>query len=293
MITLPFFLDIMVGGILWGALYSLISMGINLQFGVIRIMNIANGEFLMLGAYITYFSCLLFGFDPLFSLLISGSILFILGILIHMGLFNLLFRMSKTIDELVFKSLLVSFGLSFVIQNMAMVLWTSDPRGPLPYLSFSINIGGAFFALNRVIIAVASLIINLIMCIFFRFTRIGLAIRAVVEEPSGAQLVGVNIFRVHILSFGLGALLSGCGGTFLSILYSIDPFIGPHYLTIALVVMMLGGVGSFMGNLVGGIFLGYASYITMRVIHPSLTLAAIYTLLTLVILIKPEGLFKR
>lgn len=247
----------------------------------------------MLGAYITYFCFTLFGIDPIISLLISGIITFILGILIYMGIFNRLFRKSKTVDELVFRGLIASFGLSFVIQNTAMLLWTSTPKGPVPYYRFPINIGGTMFAANRIIIAVATLIINAILYIFLSYTRFGLVMRATVEEPVGAQLVGANIFKVHLFSFALGTLLSALTGTFLCTLYPISPFIGPPYVTIALTVMLIGGVGSFVGSIAGGMLLGLSSYITMRVIHPSLTLVIVYAFLVIVLLVKPEGLFRR
>jgi branched-chain amino acid transport system permease protein len=294
MITPSLFLDIIVGGAILGAFYSLIAVGLNLQYGVTRILNVAHGEFLMLGAYLTYFCFTLLGINPFVSIMIVGPLMFFIGILVYTLLLRRVVRLSKSADELEFRSLLLCFGLSFVIQNLAMVLWTANYRGyEVPSLGL-IEIVGVSFEINRILIASISIVINLFLFIFLRFTNIGLAMRAMVGQPEGAQLVGVNINNIYAISFSLGILFSAWAGTLTSVLYStINPFMGAPYTLIALVLVILAGIGSFKGNIIGGFVIGYLAYVTMRVIHSALTLVVIYAVLILILLIRPKGLFAR
>jgi len=293
MFSLPLFIDVLIGGLILGLLYSLLAAGLNLQYGVTRILNVAYGDFLMFGAYITYFCFVLFGVDPFLSLVITGPALFVIGMIINMGIFHKVIRVSKSVEELEFRSLLVCFGLSFAVQNMAAALWTANYRAYSAPLRESINVLGTVFELNRIVIATISVAINLALYLFLRFTRLGLALRAVVDQPEGAQLAGVNIYRIHDISFGLGLLLSAWAGTLVSILYSINPYMGTPYTLIALVTIILAGVGSFVGNIVAGLIMGFAVYVTMRLIHSALTLIVIYIVLVVILLIRPRGLFKR
>ncbi|MEM3956022.1 MAG: branched-chain amino acid ABC transporter permease [Candidatus Bathyarchaeia archaeon] len=293
MIT-PLLLDVVIGGVILGTFYSLIAVGLNLQYGVTRILNVAHGEFLMLGAYLTYFCFLLLGVNPFTSIIVVGPLMFLAGFLVYMLLFRRLVLLSKSSEELEFRSLLICFGLSFIIQNLAMVLWTANYRSyEVPSVG-AISIAGVTFEINRIIVALISITINIFLYLFLRFTKIGLAMWAAVSQPEGIQLVGVNINKIYAISFSLGVLFSAWAGSLTSILYStINPFMGAPYTLISLVLVILAGVGSFKGNIIGGFLLGYLAYITMRIIHSALTLVVIYAVLILVLLIKPKGLFAR
>lgn len=293
MISSSFFLDIIIGGAILGALYSLIAIGLNLQYGVTKMLNVAHGEFLMLGAYSTYFCFTLFGINPFVSPIIIGPLFLLIGLLVYMAILRRLIRSSRSAEELEFRSLLLFFGLSFVIQNLAVVLWTASYRGyKAPSLGM-VNILEASFELNRIMIALISIAINIILYLYLRFTRTGIAMRAMVDQPEGAQLVGVNTYNIYAISFMLGVLFSAWAGALVSIFSTFNPFMGAPYTLIALVLVILAGVGSFKGNIVAGGLLGYLSYITMRAIHSSLTLVVIYAALILILLIKPKGLFVR
>ncbi|MEM2703524.1 MAG: branched-chain amino acid ABC transporter permease [Candidatus Bathyarchaeia archaeon] len=289
----PLFFDILIGGISLGALYALVALGLNLQYGVTRAVNIAHGEFLMLGAYITFYLSTLFGIDPFFSLVINGFVAFIFGYLIYIGILGRLLRLSKSIGEFENKSLLICFGLQFIIQNIAVVLWTANYTGPLLYASEPVNIGGVVFPLNRILVAAISLCVNLILYIFLHSTNMGLCMRAAIDDSVGAQLVGIDVSRYYSFSFAFGLVLSAWTGSLLSLLYVITPFIGSPYTFIALIVIVLGGVGSLKGSLIGGMILGFASYVTMRLIHSSLTLVVLYAILVIMLLVRPKGLFRR
>jgi len=294
MISPSLFLDILIGGLILGAIYSVIASGLNLQYGVTRMLNVAHGDFLMLGAYITYFSVTLLHLNPFASIIIVGPLMISVGLLIYALIFRRVVTLSRTAGELEFRSLLLFFGLSFVIQNLAMILWTANYRGyEAPSLG-SVTIAGVPFEVSRILIALLSILINVFLYLFLRFTKIGLAMRATVDQPEGAQLVAINIYTIFAISFGLGILLAGWSGILVSVLYSaINPFMGVPYTLIALVLVVLAGVGSFKGNIVGGFILGYLAYFTMRVIHSALTLVVIYAALVVILLVRPRGLFAR
>lgn len=287
-------LDIIIGGAILGAVYSLVAVGLNLQYGVTRILNVAHGDFLMIGAYLTYFCFTLFGLNPYASIIVIGPLMFLIGFVVYTTLLRGMVKSSKSGEELEFRSLLLCFGLSFVIQNLAVVLWTANYRGyEVPSLGM-VDFFGVNFEMNRIIIALISICINIFLYLFLRFTKVGVAMRATVDQPVGSQLVGINIFNICALSFSLGILLAAWAGTLLSVLSStINPFMGAPYTLIALVMVILAGIGSFKGNIVGGFVFGYLTYTTMRVIHPSLTLVVVYAVLILILLIKPKGLFSR
>jgi branched-chain amino acid transport system permease protein len=287
------FIDVLIGGLILGLIYSLLAAGLNLQYGVARMLNVAHGDFLMLGAYTTYFCFVLFGINPYVSLMISGPMFFMVGVLINMGIFQRMIRLSRSAEELEARSLLICFGLSYIIQNMATALWTANYRGYSAPLRETINILGTAFELNRILIAMISFAINLVLYLFLRFTKLGLAMRAAVDQPEGAQLVGVDIYRIYSVSFGLGLLLSAWTGTLISTIYSINPYMGGPYTMMALLMIILAGIGSFIGNIVAGLIVGFAVYITMRLIHSALTLVIIYAILVIVLLVRPRGLFRR
>jgi branched-chain amino acid transport system permease protein len=277
---------------LFGAMFSLISVGLNLQYGVTRILNVAHGEFLMLGCYITWALFSFSGVNPLVSLVISGPIVFALGILIQMVVFRRLVSGSKVAEELEARSLLACFGLMFIIQNVVAAIASTTPI-TVPYLNVSVDILGRAFALNMVVVAVVSIILSLVMYLLLRFTSLGLAMRATVEEPAGAQLVGIDTLKIHAVSFGLGALLAALAGSMLVTVYTnIGPFIGPQFTFIALAVIILGGMGSFIGSLLGGFIVGYVYY-TSLTIAPLLTFAVVYSCVIILLIIRPKGLFGR
>ena len=287
-------LDILISGAILGALYSLVSVGLNLQYGVTRILNVAHGDFLMIGAYLTFFFFTWWHLNPFYSIVVVGPLMFVIGFIVYMVILRRVVKTSSSGEDLEFRSLLLAFGLSFVIQNLAMVMWTSNYRGyQVPSLG-TVTLAGVDFEMNRIVIALISLGINLVLYLFLRYTRAGVAMRATVDQPVGSQLVGINTVTVCALSFSLGILLAAWAGTLISVITAtINPFMGSSYTMIALVLVIMAGIGSFKGNIVGGFVIGYLIYITLRVIDPALTPVVLYGVLILVLLIKPKGLFAR
>jgi len=272
-----------------GGIYALIAMGLSLQYGVARVLNIAYGEFIMLGAFATYSLYTVFGISPLVSLIICGPALFIIGFLIHRTLFQYLRDKSESIDIFEGNSLLASFGLLFIIQNVALLIWRADIR-KYSYLASPVSILGAIFAANRLVALLFAVVLSLAFYIFLTRTRLGKAIRAAAEDTAAAQMMGVNINRVLAICFGLGALMAGFAGPLISMMYEVQPVMGLQYTIIALIVVVLGGLGSITGSLIGGFILGLIGSI-VTYIDPGLSLIAYYVIFILMLLVKPTGIF--
>jgi len=271
-----------------GGIYALIAMGLSLQYGVARVLNIAYGEFIMLGAFATYSLYTVFGISPLVSLIICGPALFIIGFLIHRTLFQYLRGKSESIDIFEGNSLLASFGLLFIIQNVALLIWRADIR-KYSYLASPVDLFGAIFAANRLVALLFAVVLSLAFYIFLTRTRLGKAIRAAAGEPAMAQMMGVNINRVLAICFGLGALMAGFAGPLISMMYEVQPVMGLQYTIIAIIVVVLGGLGSITGSLIGGFILGLIGSI-VTYFDPGLSLVAYYVIFILLLLVKPTGI---
>ena len=281
-------LDIVIAGLLMGGIYALIAVGLSLQYGVARVLNIAHGEFIMLGAFFTWWLYKVFGVNPLVSLAICGPIVFIIGFILYRTLFTRLRTSSPSLAAFESKSMLASFGLLFIIQNVAILVWGADVKG-YSYLSYGVNLGGAIFAANRLVTLLFAVIIGAVFYLFLALTRLGKAIRAAAQDPEVAELMGVNINQVLALCFGFGALMAGIGGSLISICYPIQPTMGFQYTMIAIIVVVLGGMGSIPGSFIGGFSLGLVGSI-VTYIEPGLSLVAYYVIFMLLLLVRPTGI---
>jgi branched-chain amino acid transport system permease protein len=280
--------DVAIAGLLMGGIYSLIAVGLSLQYGVARVLNIAHGEFIMLGAFVTWSLYTRLKIDPLLSLAICGPFLFIIGFTLYRTLFTRVRTSSASPAAFEGNSMLACFGLLFIIQNVAILIWGADIKG-YSYLAFPVHFGGAVFAANRLLTLGFAVVIGVVFYIFLARTRLGKAIRAAAQDPAAAGLMGVNINQVLALCFGLGALMAGFGGTLLSLSYKIQPTMGLEYTVIAFIVIVLGGLGSIPGSFIGGLLLGLVGSI-VTYIQPGLSLVAYYTLFMLLLLAKPTGI---
>jgi branched-chain amino acid transport system permease protein len=281
-------LDVVIGGLIMGGIYALIAVGLGLQYGVGRVLNVSHGEFIMIGAFATWSLYTLFGISPLLSLVICGPVLFMIGFLIHRTLFQYLRDQSESIGAFADSSLLASFGLLFIIQNIALLIWKADIRG-YSYLDSSVSIFDAVFAVNRLVALLFAVVISSVFYVFLTRTRLGKAIRAAAEDPVTAQVMGVNIHRVLAICFGLGALMAGFAGPLISMIYEIQPTMGLEYTIIAIIVVVLGGLGSITGSLIGGFILGLIGSI-VTYFDAGLSLIAYYVIFILLLLIRPTGI---
>jgi branched-chain amino acid transport system permease protein len=282
-------LDVVIGGFIMGGIYALIAVGLSLQYGVGKVLNISHGEFIMLGAFATWSLYTFLGISPLLSLVICGPSLFIIGFFIHRTLFQYLRGKAESLGAFADSSLLASFGLLFIIQNIALLIWKANIRG-YSYLNSSVSILGALFAANRLIALLFAVGISLAFYFFLTRSRLGKAIRAAAEDPATAQVMGVNIHRVLAICFGLGALMAGFSGVLISMMYEIQPAMGLEYTIIAIIVVVLGGLGSITGSLIGGFILGLIGSI-VTYYDAGLSLVAYYVIFILLILVKPTGIF--
>jgi len=280
-------LDVVIAGLLLGGLYALIAMGLSLQYGVARVLNISHGEFMMLGALSTW-TLFRFGVNPLVSLAVCGPVAFIIGFLLYRTLFTRLRISSASIGAYEGSSMLASFGLLFIIQNIALIAWGSEIRG-YTYLAFPVNVGGALFAANRLVALAFAVVIGVVFYLFLVRTRLGKAIRAAAQNPGIAGLMGVNINQVLALCFGFGALLAVFAGLLISMCYPIHATMGLEYTIITIIVVVLGGLGSIPGSFIGGFILGLIGSI-VTYIEPGLSLAAYYLLFMLLLLVRPTGI---
>jgi len=282
-------LDVAIGGLLLGGIYALIAMGLSLQYGVARVLNIAHGEFIMIGAFGTFTLYTVLGINPLVCLAIVGPITFIIGFLLQRTLFTRLRTSAPNPGAFEASSLLATFGLLFIIQNLALLGWGADYRA-YTYLNFGVDLGGAIFSANKLVILGFAIGIGVAFYIFLARSRMGKGIRASAQDPTTASLMGVNINRVLAICFGFGAAMAGMAGVLYSMRIPLNPAMGLQYTIIAIIVIVLGGLGSIPGAFLGGLILGLIGEI-VTYFDPSLSLAAYYFIFMLLLLVRPKGIF--
>ena len=247
--------ELIVAGLITGGIYALVALGLNLQYGLMRILNIAHGEFLMVGAFLTWTAHTAFGISPLLMVPVSFAVLMAVGVAVHRLTFRRLAATSPNVDVFEARGLMVAFGLMFLVQNFAQLTWGADLRG-YDYLADPVSLAGSQFALNKLLLLLLSLAFSAALIVLLRTTLLGKGVRALMQSPTGAQLVGIDTQRLHPLMFGIGLGLSGVAGCLLSMTYTITPSMGEPYTVTALIVITLGGFGSMGGALVGGLALG-------------------------------------
>ncbi|HUG07922.1 MAG TPA: branched-chain amino acid ABC transporter permease [Acidimicrobiia bacterium] len=284
-------IDVVITGLILGGLYALIAVGLSLQYGVGRVLNVSHGEFIILAALATYSLYTVTGIHPLLAITFVAPVLFLIGFTLDRTLFNDLRRTSFDEDHFEGRSLLVSFGLLFVIQNLMLVTWGAGLRG-YSVLNTPVEILGRRYGLNRLITLLVAVTVSIAFYLFIRHTRLGKAIRAAAERPDMAEALGVDRKRVLAICFGLGAGLAGLAGVLYSMMFEIQASRGIELTLVAIVVVVVGGLGSITGSLIGGFLLGLVISL-VNFIDPSLSLVAFYLIFILVLLVKPSGLLGR
>jgi branched-chain amino acid transport system permease protein len=289
-LTAGAWLELIASGLITGGVYALVGLGLNLQYGLMRVLNIAHGEFLMLGAFLTWSAQTAWGISPLLMVPVSFGLLMALGIVIHRLTFKRLAATSPDVDVFEARGLMVAFGLMFLVQNFAQQVWGADLRG-YDYLAEPVAFGGAQFTANKLVLLALSLVFSVALIVLLRRTLLGKGVRALMQSPTGAQLVGIDTQRLHPLMFGVGLGLSGVAGCLLSMAYTITPSMGEPYTVTALIVITLGGFGSMGGALAGGLALGVIEALGMHFSSPSLKSLLSYAVFIGVLLWRPNGLF--
>lgn len=285
-------LELLVSGLITGGIYAVVALGLNLQYGLMRILNIAHGEFLMVGAYLTWMLQTSFGVSPLLMVPVSFFVLMTIGIAIHWLCFRRLTATSPNLDIFEARGLMVAFGLMFLVQNLVSLLWGGELRG-YDYLTDPVKLGQAQFAGNKLLVFGLALLFSGVLIALLRLTLLGKAVRALMQSAIGAQLVGIDTKRLHPLMFGIGLGLSGLAGCLLSMTYTISPSMGEPYTVTALIVITLGGFGSMGGALAGALLLGVIEALGMHFSNPSLKALLSYCVFIGVLLLRPKGLFAK
>jgi branched-chain amino acid transport system permease protein len=277
-------LQVVLSGVLLGAVYALMAIGLNLIFGVMRIINIAHGDLLMLGAYGTYWLFTLFGINPILSLLVVLPLMFALGVLLQRTLID------RVVGQPLLSSLLLTFGLSTFVVGVALNLWTANFRS-VPALSGSFQIAGLAFSQPRVIAFVIATAITLAVWYFLRSAKLGKAVRATAQNAEVALVCGIDVARIRLLTFGLGTAMAGAAGSLLAVIYTVYPEMGRVFLMKAFAIIVLGGLGSFGGAFVGALALGVAEALAGFAWNAQIAEAIAYLIFIGVLFVRPTGLF--
>lgn len=275
--------QVVVSGILSGALYALVALGLGLVFGVMRVINIAHGPLLMLGAYATFFAYQALGLNPYLTLAVSMPALFLLGALLQR---TLVFRV---VDAPELSSLLLTFGVSIALVNLAQLAFTSDLRA-VEYITGSWVVGRLALSKSRTIAFLVAAAITAAAFLFLQRTRFGKAVRATSQSREVAMVCGINVDRVHLFTFGLASALAAAGGTLLSVIVAIQPEMGQVWTFKSFLVIVLGGAGNYPGALLGGMLLGLVEQLASLFLTAQLSEVIAYVLLVLVLLVRPTGL---
>ncbi len=279
-------------GLLIGGLYGLAAAGLSLVFGVMKVLDVAHGELIMLGGYAAFFAVALLGLDPFGSLalVIPASLLF--GAVLYLGLFAFVVRADE--ETRVKNSLLIGFGLALAFHALAVRLWTADERSIVtPYGGSVLMLGDLAVPLVRLLsLILAFLLIGGLHLLLARW-RWGKAIRATAEDWQAALLTGIDVRRAYLLAFALGTALAGAAGTLVSIAYSVSPAIGLEWTLKALIVVVLAGLGSMLGTFVGGLVLGVAEAASAAAFGGAYREIVGLVIFVLVLVARPKGLFGR
>jgi branched-chain amino acid transport system permease protein len=284
---LDIFIQVMVWGLYAGCIYILLATGLNLIFGVMKVVNFAHGQLLMIGAYVTFSFFVLTGFNPYVLLAASIPILIIIGVSIE----RLCFRPILGTGKL--NEIFISIGLIYILENVAAMIWTDEWKTiKSPFDEISITIGSMKIPVDYLIIIITTVLILIALYLFLRKSRLGLAVRATSQNRKAAMLVGINVERMDMLSFGIGAGLAGAAGTLWVVSGQVfNPYMGSVPAVKAFAIVIIGGLGSIPGAIIGGLLLGIAENFTVFTIGGAWKDAVAFLILIIVLIVKPTGLF--
>lgn len=285
MLEFSILLPAILNGLTTGAIYALIALGLTLIYGVLHIINFAHGSLLMLALYGVFFLHSLFGIDPYMALPAIALALFVLGYGLQRFVIG---RASHGKDENI---LLVTLGLSVIIENLALYFWRSDTRTiETPYSFEVLDLGVAFIPVAKSIAFVGALAVAGALWLLMSRTDLGRAIRALAKERQGAKLIGIRVEHVFAMSFGIGCACLGVAACFLLPSFYVSPQVGHAFVLVAFTVVVLGGMGSFIGALLGGLIIGVTESLGGLFFGESLGQLGIFLIFIVVLLFRPTGL---
>lgn len=285
-------MDVFITGLLLGGTYALIAMGLNLQYGMARIMNLANGEMLVAGGFAAFWFWTAGAVSPLLTVFLVAPIAFVANWVIYIVFLRPLVSRAKSRGQLEVDAILTTFGLSFVGVGLMLAFFGGDYFS-YSYLSLPVHIFGNTYGANRLAAFGAAVLICGTLWLWLNRSRAGMTIRAISVAPESARLVGIDVKRLAALAFALGGAVTATGGALVSTFLTLDASTGVIFTLKALVIVIMGGVGDVRGTIVAAILLGLLETFVASVIDPGLTLAAAYLLFVVILLLRPQGLFGR
>jgi len=283
-------MDTLIIGLLLGATYCLMALGLTLQYGVARIMNLAGGEWIVVGGFAAYWSFALQGVSPLWGFALAVPFAFVLNWLIYQYLLAPLIRRAKTRGALEVDSILATFGMSFIAVGLMRMAFGGEFFN-YSFLAEPVLIFGSAFGLNRIFAAAVAIVFGVALYFWLVRSRTGMAMRALALSPSSAKLVAIDVQKLSLIAFSVGGAMSAAGGVVLSTFLTLDASVGVVFTMKALIIVIMGGVGNLKGAIVAALLLGMTESVIATWVDPGLTLAAAYLLFVVVLLVKPEGLF--
>ncbi|MEM6460741.1 MAG: branched-chain amino acid ABC transporter permease [Pseudomonadota bacterium] len=283
-------MDILITGLLLGGTYALIAMGLNLQYGVARIMNLANGEVLVVGGFVAFWLYTAGQTSPLLTIFLVAPAAFALNWLIYRIMLQPLVTRARTRGQLETDSILATFGLSFIGVGLMLAVFGGDYFS-YSFLAVPVELFGDTYAANRVASFIAAVVICGALYLWLNRTRAGLSIRAIATAPGSARLVGIDVKHLAALAFALGGAVTATGGALISTYLTLDASTGVVFTLKALIIVIMGGVGDVRGTIIAALLLGIVETAVASLIDPGLTLAAAYILFLGILLFRPQGLF--
>jgi branched-chain amino acid transport system permease protein len=278
-------IQIIVNGVLLGGLYACTAIGFSIIWGVMNLINLAHGSMIVLGAYVTFLVSTQTGIDPFFTIPLAGGVLFLVGYLLQILLINLIVRSSA------FMTLIFTFGLDMLMINIFLVLFSADLRSlPVPYVHETFQIAEVSIPYGRLIVFVLAIALTLALSLFLNRTRTGRAIKATSFDRDAATLSGIDVSRIYALTFAIGAMMAGMAGSLVAVVYSFSPVTGETFTMKSFVIVVLGGLGSIPGAILGGIVLGVAENLASYLLDPGYRDAIGFGLLVITLVLRPEGL---
>jgi branched-chain amino acid transport system permease protein len=286
--NLAIVLNVVIQGVLTGLVYGLMALGLSVIFGVVRVVNFAHGEFAVVAMYAAYLLFVTLGLDPLLSLFPIAAVFFAVGFLLQMTLVNRFVGRSEH------EQFILLVGLAIIIVNGLLMIFGPDARPTnLPYSLDSYVIGSLFIDKARVYSAIAALVVSAALFGFFRYTRTGTAIRACADNLTGAAVVGLNVKRLYAITFGIGFACVGAAGSLMVTIADASPSLSQAFTLLAFTIVIIGGLGSLTGALVGGLLIGVSEALASFFFAPSMKSMVSFALLVAVLVLRPQGLMGR
>lgn len=278
------FLQLAINGILLGGFYALLGVGMTMIFGIVGLTNLAHGDFVILGAYLSTLLASLAGVEPILTLIVTIPLMFVLGMALQRGLIN------HVMDKGSEPALLVTFGLSIILQDAALLLFSADARHiPAGYSLETLHLGGIDISLLNVILFAIGAVCMLALSLFLSKTYTGRAIRAVSDDPEAARLSGINVRRIYGIAMGFAMATAAVAGLCVGLKWTFYPSSGGNYLLISFIVVVIGGMGSVSGTFLAGLAFGFAQVIG----GANNGLLVSYIVLLLMLTFRPNGLITR